>query len=110
MSSLNGLWWPLKGECVYLNAWEIGPSTCRSSALTKEGDLGLMLLIDKQFLEPGQPPFYGVRQMIWRLQNEGHAVNQKRRHISLNAERRYPLSKGTSCNSDCARHNRCSFV
>src|SRR3954447_4663491 len=40
-----------------------------------EMNLCLMLLIDKQFLET---PFYGVRQMTWHLQNEGHAVNQKR--------------------------------
>jgi hypothetical protein len=38
-------------------------------------NLDLMLLIDKQFLET---PFYGVRQMTWHLQNEGHAVNEKR--------------------------------
>ena len=38
-------------------------------------NLGLMLLIDKQFLDT---PFYGVRQMTWHLQNEGHAVNEKR--------------------------------
>ena len=38
-------------------------------------NLDLMLLIDKQFLET---PFYGVRQMSWHLQNEGHAVNEKR--------------------------------
>nr|WP_254216577.1 IS3 family transposase [Tabrizicola sp. TH137] len=38
-------------------------------------NLDLMLLIDKQFLDM---PFYGVRQMTWHLQNEGHAVNQKR--------------------------------
>jgi putative transposase len=37
-------------------------------------NLDLMLLIDKQFLEK---PFYGVRQMTWHLQNEGHAVNEK---------------------------------
>jgi putative transposase len=35
--------------------------------------LDLMLLIDKQFLDT---PFYGVRQMAWHLQNEGHAVNE----------------------------------
>jgi putative transposase len=40
-----------------------------------EMNLDLMLLIDKQFLET---PFYGVRQMTWHLQNEGHAVNEKR--------------------------------
>ena len=30
---------------------------------------------ERQFLET---PFYGVRQMTWHLQNEGHAVNEKR--------------------------------
>jgi putative transposase len=38
-------------------------------------NLALMRLIDHQFLET---PFYGVRQMRWHLQNEAHAVNQKR--------------------------------
>jgi putative transposase len=38
-------------------------------------NLALMLRVDKQFLET---PFYGVRQMTWHLQNEGHAVNEKR--------------------------------
>lgn len=38
-------------------------------------NLDLMLLIGKQFLET---PFFGVRQMTWHLQNEGHAVNEKR--------------------------------
>ena len=40
-----------------------------------EQNLDLMQLIDKQFLDT---PFYGVRQMTWHLQNEGHGVNQKR--------------------------------
>lgn len=40
-----------------------------------EVNLALMRLIERQFLET---PFYGVRQMTWHLQNEGHAVNQKR--------------------------------
>ncbi|WP_296708901.1 IS3 family transposase, partial [Rhodoblastus sp.] len=40
-----------------------------------ELNLALMLLIDKQFLET---PFYGVQQMTWHLQNEGHPVNVKR--------------------------------
>jgi putative transposase len=38
-------------------------------------NLGLMLLIDKQFLDT---PFYCVRQMTWHMQNEGHPVNEKR--------------------------------
>jgi putative transposase len=37
-------------------------------------NLDMMLQVDKQFLET---PFYGIRQMTWHLQNEGHAVNQK---------------------------------
>ena len=40
-----------------------------------EQNLGLMRVIDQQFLDT---PFYGVRQMTWHLQNEGHGVNQKR--------------------------------
>ena len=38
-------------------------------------NLVLMRLIDQQFLDT---PFYGVRQMTWHLQNEGHGVKQKR--------------------------------
>lgn len=38
-------------------------------------NLELMTLIDKQFLET---PFYGVRQMTWHLQGEGHKINKKR--------------------------------
>ena len=40
-----------------------------------EMHLDLMLLIDKQLPDT---PFYGVRQMTWYLQNDGHGVNQKR--------------------------------
>ncbi|MBT8156085.1 IS3 family transposase [Epibacterium ulvae] len=40
-----------------------------------EMNLGLMRLIDKQFLEN---PFYGVRQMTWHLRNDDHLVNEKR--------------------------------
>jgi putative transposase len=38
-------------------------------------NLGLMHVIDKQFLET---PFYGVRQMTRHLRNENHLVNEKR--------------------------------
>ncbi len=38
-------------------------------------NLDLMVVIDKQFLEI---PFYGVQQMMWYLQNGGHALNCKR--------------------------------
>jgi putative transposase len=38
-------------------------------------NLGLMRKIDQQFLET---PFFGVQQMTWHLQGEGHEVNVKR--------------------------------
>lgn len=51
-------------------------------------NLDLMLLIDKQFLDT---PFYGVRQMTWHLQNEGHAVNQKRIRRLMRLMRLMPI-------------------
>ena len=42
-----------------------------------EMNLSLMLLIDRRPADL-ETPFYGVRQMTWHLQNEGHAVNPKR--------------------------------
>ncbi|MDP3961899.1 MAG: IS3 family transposase [Pseudorhodobacter sp.] len=47
-----------------------------------------MLLIDKQFLDT---PFYGVRQMTWHLQNEGHAVNEKRIRRLMRLMRLMPI-------------------
>ena len=38
-------------------------------------NLDFMLQVDKQFPDT---PFYGVRQMTRHLQNERHAVNEKR--------------------------------
>ena len=51
-------------------------------------NLDLMLLIDKQFLDT---PFYGVRQMTWHLQNEGHAVNEKRVRRLMRLMRLMPI-------------------
>ena len=53
-----------------------------------EMNLALMRLIDKQFLET---PFYGVRQMTWHLQNEGHAVNVKRIRRLMRLMRLMPI-------------------
>jgi putative transposase len=53
-------------------------------------NLDLMLLIDKQFLDP---PFYGVRQRTWHLQNEGHAVNQKRIRRLMRLMRLMPIDQ-----------------
>ena len=51
-------------------------------------NLDLMLLVDKQFLDT---PFYGVRQMAWHLQNEGHAVNEKRIRRLMRLMRLMPI-------------------
>ncbi|MGO4855663.1 IS3 family transposase [Phaeovulum sp. W22_SRMD_FR3] len=51
-------------------------------------NLDLMLLIDKQFLDT---PFYGVRQMTWHLQNEGHPVNYKRIRRLMRVMRLMPI-------------------
>ncbi len=53
-----------------------------------EQNLGLMQLIDRQFLDT---PFYGVRQMTWHLQNEGHGVNQKRIRRLMRLMRLMPI-------------------
>ena len=47
-----------------------------------------MRLIDRQFLDT---PFYGVRQMTWHLQNEGHGVNQKRIRRLMRLMRLMPI-------------------
>ena len=51
-------------------------------------NLDLMLKVDKQFLET---PFYGVRHMTWHLQNEGHAVNEKRIRRLMRLTRLMPI-------------------
>ncbi|MFZ1772569.1 MAG: DDE-type integrase/transposase/recombinase [Rhizobiaceae bacterium] len=51
-------------------------------------NLDLMLMIEKQFLDT---PFYGVRQMTWHLQNEGHVVNQKRFRRLMRLMRLMPI-------------------
>lgn len=53
-----------------------------------EMNLTLMRLIDRQFLET---PFYGVQQMTWHLQNEGHAVNVKRIRRLMRLMRLMPI-------------------
>jgi putative transposase len=51
-------------------------------------NLDLMVVIDKQFFET---PFYGVQQMTWHLQNEGHAVNYKRIRRLMRLMRLMPI-------------------
>ena len=47
-----------------------------------------MLLIDSQFLDT---PYYGVRRMTWHLQNESHAVNEKRIRRLMRLMRLMPI-------------------
>ena len=66
-------------------------------------NLDLMLLIDRQFLET---PFYGVRQMTWHLQNEGHTVNEKRIRRLMRLMRLMPIyqkpnTSKVSVRADC---------
>ena len=42
-----------------------------------EQNLGLMRRFDEQFPET---PFFGVRQITWHMRNDGHLMNEKRRH------------------------------
>jgi putative transposase len=51
-------------------------------------NLDLMVKIDKQFLET---PFYGVQQMTWHLQNDGHVVNYKRIRRLMRLMRLMPI-------------------
>ena len=51
-------------------------------------NLDLMSKADKQFLDTS---FYGVRQMTWHLQNEGHAVNEKRIRRLMRLMRLMPI-------------------
>ena len=43
---------------------------------------------ERQFLDT---PFYGVRQMTWHLQNDGHAVNEKRIRRLMRLMRLMPI-------------------
>ena len=53
----------------------IGRSTFIMPRGESAENLGLMVEIDRQFLET---PFYGAQQMTWHLHAAGHAVNIKR--------------------------------
>ena len=78
---------------------EIGRAQCQVLSISRSSfysapqgetamNLDLMLLIDKQFLDT---PFYGVRQMTWHLQNEGHPVNETRIRRLMRLMRLMPI-------------------
>lgn len=64
-------------------------------------NLDLMLLIGKQFLEP---PSYGVRQMMWHLQKEDHAVNEKRIRRLMYLMRLMPICQKPSPSKPAKGH------
>ena len=67
-------------------------------------NLDLMLKVDKQFLET---PFYSVRQMTWHLQNEGHAVNEKRIRQLMRLMRLMPIYQKPNTSKPAKGHKTC---
>ena len=72
-----------------------------------EMNLALMQLIDRQFLET---PFYGVRQMTWHLQNEGHLVNQKRIRRLMRLMRLMPICQKPNTSKPAKGHKTCPYL
>jgi putative transposase len=66
--------------------------------------LDLMLVIDRQFLDT---PFYGVRQMTWHLQNEGHAVNHQRICRLMRVMRLMPIYQKPNTSTPAKGHKTC---
>ena len=64
-------------------------------------NLDLMHRIDKQFLDT---PFYGVRQMTWHLQNEGHAVNETRIRRRMRLMRLMPINQKPNTSKPAKGH------
>ena len=72
-----------------------------------EMNLALMQLIDRQFLET---PFYGVRQMTWHLQNEGHAVNPKRIRRLMRLMRLMPIYQKPNTSKPAKGHKTYPYL
>ena len=72
-----------------------------------EMNLALMQLIDRQFLET---PFYGVQQMTWHLQNEGHPVNVKRIRRLMRLMRLMPIYQKPNTSKPAKGHKTCPYL
>ena len=70
-------------------------------------NLDLMLLVDKQFLET---PFYGVLQMTWHLQNEGHPVNEKRIRRQMRLMRLMPIYQKPNTSKPAKGHKTYPYL
>ena len=72
-----------------------------------EMNLGLMRLIDRQFLET---PFYGVQQMTWHLRNRGHAVNVKRIRRLMRLMRLMPIYQKPNTSKPAKGHKTYPYL
>jgi hypothetical protein len=70
-------------------------------------NLDLMLKVGKQFLDT---PFYGVRQMTWHLQNEGHPVNEKRIRRLMRLMRVMPIYQKTNTSKPAKGHKSYPYL
>ncbi|AWX93639.1 hypothetical protein DPM13_12655 [Paracoccus mutanolyticus] len=82
-------------------------SFCHEPLGETEVNLALMQLIDRQFLDT---PFYGVRQMTWHLQNEGHGVNQKRIRRLMRLMRLMPIYQKPNTSKPRKGHKTYSYL
>lgn len=55
-------------------------------------------------------PFYGVRQMTWHLQNEGHAVNQKRIRRLMRLMRLMPIYQKPNTSKPAKGHKTSPYL
>ena len=72
-----------------------------------EMNLALMQVIDRQFLET---PFYGVQQMTWHLQNEGHPVNVKRIRRLMQLMRLMPIYQKPNTSKPAKGHKTYPYL
>jgi hypothetical protein len=70
-------------------------------------NLDLMLLIDKPFPDT---PFHGIRQTTRHLQNEGHAVNQKRIRRLMRLMRLMPIHRKPDTGRPAKGHKTCTYL
>ena len=70
-------------------------------------NLELMLKVDKQVLDT---PFYGVRQMTWHLQNEGHVVNEKRIRRLMRLMRLMPIYQKPNTSKPAKGHKTYPYL
>jgi len=82
-----------------------------SSHYVPQGETALtldrMLLIATQFLKT---PFYGVRQMTWHLQNEGHAVNEKHIRRLMRLMRLMPIYQKPNTSKPAKGHKSYPYL